>query len=102
VRTKSLRVRIVVVETDPSSSPRRCLCIALAHSLFAHFIRRARYLVVGGYRRPVLNGNRAHKESNLLAPSVGERQCIDFSVPVHANFLTTLRSHMDITCSCYF
>jgi len=38
----------------------------------------------------------------LLALSVGQRLCIDFSVPVPANFLTTLRSHMDVTCSCYF
>jgi len=34
--------------------------------------------------------------------SLGQRLCIDFSVPVPANFLTTLRSHLDVTCSCYF
>ena len=37
----------------------------------------------------------------LLALSVGHRLYIDFSVS-RANFLTTLRSHLDITCSCLF
>jgi len=34
--------------------------------------------------------------------AVGHKLCIDFSVPLPANFLTTLRSHMDVICSCYF
>ena len=38
---------------------------------------------------------------SLLALSVGQRLCINFFVP-RANFLTTLCSHLDITCSCYF
>jgi hypothetical protein len=37
----------------------------------------------------------------LLALSVGQRLCINFSVS-RANFLTTLRSHLDVTYSCYF
>ena len=37
----------------------------------------------------------------LLALSVGRRLCINFSVS-RANFQTTLRSHLDVTCSCYF
>ena len=32
---------------------------------------------------------------------VGQRLCINFFVS-RANFLTTLRSHLDVTCSCYF
>ena len=32
---------------------------------------------------------------------VGQRLCIDFSVS-RANFLTTLHSHLVVTCSCYF
>ena len=36
----------------------------------------------------------------LLAPSVGQRLCIDFFVSGE-NFLTTLQSHLDVTCSCY-
>ena len=35
---------------------------------------------------------------SLLALSVGQRLCINFFVP-RANFLTTLRSHLDVTCS---
>jgi len=38
----------------------------------------------------------------LLVVSVGQRLCIDFLVHVLVNFLTTLRSHTDVTCSCYF
>jgi len=38
----------------------------------------------------------------FLALFVGQRLCIDFSVPVPANFLTTLHSHLDFTCSCCF
>ena len=37
----------------------------------------------------------------LLALFVGQRLCIDFSV-LRANFLTTLHSHLEVTCSCYF
>ena len=37
----------------------------------------------------------------LLDLSVGQRLCINFSVS-RANFLTTLRSHLDVACSCYF
>ena len=37
----------------------------------------------------------------LLALSVGQRLCINFFVST-ANFLITLRSHLDDTCSCYF
>ena len=37
----------------------------------------------------------------LLALSVGQRLYINFSIS-RANFLTTLRSHLDVTCSCYF
>ena len=36
----------------------------------------------------------------LLALSVGQRLCANFYVS-RANFLTTLRSHLDVTCSCY-
>ena len=36
-----------------------------------------------------------------LVLSVGQRLCIDFSVS-KANFLTTLRSHLDVTYSCHF
>jgi hypothetical protein len=39
--------------------------------------------------------------SNLLALSVGQSLCVNFYVS-RANFLTTLRSHLDITHSCYF
>ena len=38
---------------------------------------------------------------DLLALFVGQRLCINFSVS-KANFLTTLRSHLDATRSCYF
>ena len=38
----------------------------------------------------------------LLALSIGQRLCVNFSVSIGANFLTTLRSHLDVTCSCYF
>ena len=38
---------------------------------------------------------------DLLTLYVGHRLCIDFSAS-RANFLTTLRSHVDNTCSCYF
>ena len=38
---------------------------------------------------------------DLLTLFVGQRLCINFSIS-RANFLTTLRSHLDITCSCYF
>ena len=37
----------------------------------------------------------------LLALSVGQRLCINFYVS-RANFLTTLRLHLDVTYSCYF
>ena len=37
----------------------------------------------------------------ILALSVGQRLCAKFYVSI-ANFLTTLRSHLDVTCSCYF
>jgi len=41
--------------------------------------------------------------TSLLTLFVRQRLCIDFSVPVPANFLTTLHSHsLDVTCSCYF
>jgi len=43
-----------------------------------------------------------HASTHLLALYVGQTLCIDFSVHVPANFLTTLCSHMDVTCSCYF
>ena len=36
---------------------------------------------------------------DLLALSVEHRLCINFYVP-RANFLATLHSHLDITCSC--
>ena len=39
--------------------------------------------------------------SNLLALSVGRRLCINFYVS-RANFLSTLRSHSDVKCFCYF
>ena len=38
---------------------------------------------------------------DLLAMYVGHRLCIDFFVS-RANFLTTLHSHLDVTCFCYF
>ena len=41
------------------------------------------------------------KESCLLALSVGQRLCAKFYVS-RANFLTPLRSHLDVTCSCFF
>ena len=37
----------------------------------------------------------------LLALSIGQILCIGFCVS-RANFLTTLRSHLDVTCSWYF
>ena len=37
----------------------------------------------------------------LLVLSVGQRLCINFFDP-EENFLTTLRSHLDVTFSCYF
>ena len=37
----------------------------------------------------------------LLALSIVHRLCINLSVS-RANFLTTLRSHLDVTCSYYF
>ena len=37
----------------------------------------------------------------LLALSVGQRLCIDSSVS-RAKFQTTLRLHLDVTCSCYY
>ena len=37
----------------------------------------------------------------LLALSIGQRLCINFFVP-RANFLTTLRSHLDVACTRYF
>ena len=41
------------------------------------------------------------RDEYLLAMFVEQRLCINFSIP-RANFLTTLRSHLDITSSCYF
>ena len=41
------------------------------------------------------------KKNRLLALFVEQRLCINFFVS-RANFLTTLRSHLDVTCSCYF
>ena len=38
---------------------------------------------------------------DLLALYVRRRLYINFSIS-RANFLTTLRSHLDVTCSCYF
>jgi hypothetical protein len=38
----------------------------------------------------------------LLALSIGQRLCVNFYVSIRANFLTTLRSHLDVTCSYYF
>jgi len=38
----------------------------------------------------------------LLAMSVGQRLYINFSIPIPANFLATLRSHLNVTCFCYF
>ena len=38
---------------------------------------------------------------NLLALSIGQRLCINFSAS-RANFLTTLRSYLNVTCSYYF
>ena len=38
---------------------------------------------------------------SLLVVSVGHRLCIDFTVS-RAIFLTTLRSHLDVTCYCYY
>ena len=37
----------------------------------------------------------------LLALFVGQRLCINLFVS-RANFLTTLHSHLDVICSCYF
>ena len=39
--------------------------------------------------------------NHLLAMSIGQSLCIDFSIS-KVNFLTTLRSYLDVTCSCYF
>ena len=39
---------------------------------------------------------------DLLALSIGQRLCVNFYVSIRANFLTTLRSHLDVTCSYYF
>ena len=38
----------------------------------------------------------------LLALSIGQRLCVNFYVLIRANFLTTLRSHLNVTCSCNF
>ena len=43
----------------------------------------------------------ARKIGDLLALFVGQRLCINFYVS-RAKFLTTLCSHLDITCTCYF
>jgi hypothetical protein len=40
--------------------------------------------------------------AGLLALSIGWRLCVNFYVSIRANFLTTLRSHLDVTCSYYF
>jgi hypothetical protein len=40
--------------------------------------------------------------NNLLALSIGQRLCVNFYVSITENFLTTLRSHLDVTCSYYF
>jgi len=37
-----------------------------------------------------------------MALYVGYRLCLDFSVLIPTYFLTTLRSHLDVACSCYF
>ena len=42
-----------------------------------------------------------HTTIGLLALSVGQRIYINFSIS-RANFLTTLHSHFDVTCSCNF
>jgi hypothetical protein len=41
------------------------------------------------------------KHCVLLALSIGQSLCVNFYVS-RANFLTTLRSHLDVTCSYYF
>jgi hypothetical protein len=59
-------------------------------------------------RKHVLDPNRvlpklpkvAH-EGDLLALSIRQRLCVNFYVS-RANFLTILRSHLDVTCSYYF
>ena len=35
---------------------------------------------------------------HLLALSIGQRLCVKFYVSIRANFLTTLRSHLNVTC----
>ena len=49
----------------------------------------------------MIKKNPHHFLECLLALYVGHRLCINFSVS-RANFLTTLPSHLNVTCSCYF
>ena len=51
-------------------------------------------IIVG--QNPKTNAN-----ITLLALFVGQRQCINFYIS-RVNFLTTLCSHLDVTCSWYF
>ena len=49
----------------------------------------------------MIKKNPHHFLECLLALYVGHRLCINFSVS-RANFLTTLSSHLNVTCSYYF
>ena len=42
----------------------------------------------------------ANEMPPLLALSIGQRLCVNFYVSIRANFLSTLRLHLNITCSC--
>ena len=37
----------------------------------------------------------------IIIGYVGQNPCIDFSIS-REKFMITLRSHLDVTCSCYF
>jgi len=49
---------------------------------------------------PIFGPKKSLKYEHLL--SVEQKLYIGSSVPISANFLITLCSHLDVTCSCYF
>ena len=77
----------------------------LKHDVPHCLFRDCRCDQIGGRQRPF---STQHGDQNpgfllfyWLCLQDSLRQCIDFSV-LRAHFLTTLRSHLDVTCSCYF
>jgi len=61
-------------------------------------LKVSNYLFIGSYKG---NFSLTSCILVLLVLSVGQRLCIDFSIPVTVNFLTTLRSHLNVICFCY-